>query len=259
LRTFEHQYSRFQPDSFISQLNTTGRINQPNRALLDLLTIGKEQYHRTHGVFNIMVGSKLVETGYDVNYSFTPQTHQTPIANPHDVLTLDESAITLSQGTVDIGGYGKGFAIDALATRLRTQHDIHYFLINGGGDMYATSDHGEPLAIYLEHPTATDTYLATTTLYNQGFAASSPHKRTWTHAGTTYTHIIDTTTTTERTRSKPDATFIKASTACTADIFATVALLVTPPIMDIFAAQEKLGVASYSVADNSLTHNHAFS
>jgi thiamine biosynthesis lipoprotein len=259
LQTFEKAYSRFDPASQINQLNTTHVVESPTKELQELLTFGIAQFTRTAGIFNIMVGSKLVETGYDAAYSFTAKSEHTPIQNPHDVLSISEERITLKAGLVDIGGFGKGWAIDAIATLLKEKHELQYFLVNGGGDMYATSDHDTPFTIYLEHPTETDTYLTTTTIKNQGFAASSPHKRAWTHGGKTYTHIIDTKIDTNQPHTtRPDATFLKAATACDADIFATVALLVDADTMTQLATRENLGVASFFRADSSFSHNEAF-
>jgi thiamine biosynthesis lipoprotein len=258
LRRFENDYSRFKPDSSISRLNTEHQLEHPHPETLDLLTFGVAQYNRTAGIFNIMVGSKLVETGYDATYSFTAKSEQSPIQNPLDVLHVNTEKITLDAGLVDIGGFGKGWAIDALAKILREKHGLRYFLVNGGGDMFGTSDHGTPITIYLEHPIETDSYLTTTTLFNQGFAASSPHKRAWKHEGKTYTHIIDTHESAQPSTTRPDATFIKARTACDADIFATVALLADSETMAKLATEEQLGVASFYLNDSSLTHNQAF-
>ncbi len=256
LQAFEKQYSRFNPDSYISKLNAGQTITNPNQELIDVLAFGRDQFERTNGIFNIMVGSALIESGYDAEYSFTPTTKKTPLLSPYETLTIAPDHVTLHQGQIDIGGFGKGYAIDALVLLLHKKHHLKYFLVNGGGDMFATSDNETPITVYLEHPTVAGTYLTTTTLYNQGFAASSPHKRAWQFAGTTYTHIINTTNV--PTTHNPDATFIKAESACTADIFATVALIVTPAAMNSFAEQEELGVASYTVSDNSFIHNHAF-
>jgi thiamine biosynthesis lipoprotein len=257
LRQFETDYSRFKPDSYISRLNEERRLEYPTPELLNLLQFGVAQFSRTGGIFNIMVGATLVETGYDRTYSFTAKPELSLIQNPLDVLHISSEAITLDAGLVDIGGFGKGWAIDTLAKKLSEEFGLTHFLINGGGDMYATSDNGAPITIYLEHPTEPNSYLATTTLFNQGFAASSPHKRAWTHDGTTYTHIIDTGI--SKTTERPDATFIKAASACDADIFATVALLADKTIMQQFAEENKLGVASFALSDNSLSRNYAFS
>jgi thiamine biosynthesis lipoprotein len=258
LHRFETRYSRFKPDSLLSQLNMTGRISNPDVEFRDIITYALAQYARTAGIFNIMVGETLVKTGYDADYSFSATDTPAPIPNPNNIITTDANEITLMTGTIDFGGFGKGYAIDRIAELLQHTYGIHYFLVNGGGDMFGTSDHDNPITIYLEHPTEPHSYLETTTLKNQGFAASSPHKRAWKHADKTYTHIIRTNPLLPAPTALPDATFIKAATACDADIFATVALLIPATKMDEFAKIEQLGVASFYLESGLLAKNKAF-
>lgn len=56
--------------------------------------------------------------------------------------------------------------------------------------MYATSNNGEPIKIFLEHPTRAGRAIGRTTLLNQAFAASSSQRRRWqTDNGETH-HIV---------------------------------------------------------------------
>jgi FAD:protein FMN transferase len=255
LSQFEHNYSRFKPDSCISLLNQQRVIENPTPEFVALLQQGIEFYDATGSILNLMIGEKIVAIGYDADYSFTPKVTPTVIPNPHEVLTITPEKITLTDGLIDIGGYGKGVAIDLLATTLQSEFKLQYFLVNGGGDIFGTSDHGTPITIYLEHPTEAETYLGTTTILNQGFAASSPHKRTWVHAGTVYNHIIDTVN--SPSSASTDASFIVAKSAVVADVFATVALLATPTQMDEFAKQQSLAVATFALP-STLHYNQAF-
>ena len=257
LLLFESNYSRFRPDSYVSILNTTGILHSPTAEFLDLLQYGLQAYDRTDQVFNIMIGATLVARGYDSSYSFTASPHTDTIPNPHDVLTLQNNRITLSHGQIDLGGLGKGYVIDRIAEHLRQDCGFDYFLINGGGDMYGTSDQGEAITLFLEHPLETTTYLATTTIKNQGFAASSLHKRTWKSGGLTYTHIINTVES-GTTDSRPDATFITALSAVDADIFATVALIMPPQSLATLTEREALGVATYTHRTQHLETNILF-
>jgi thiamine biosynthesis lipoprotein len=142
------------------------------------------------------------------------------IGNPLiDIDYLDDTW-RLSVGLLDLGGIGKGWAIDQIAELLRNEGIVE-FLINGGGDMYGTSEHGAPITIYLEHPTEKDVYLGTTTIQNQGFAASSPHKRRWNTSRGEMSHIIGEIP-------DIDASFVIADDAVTADMLATTALLLPP-------------------------------
>lgn len=254
LTEFEERYSRFRADSLISILNTTRTIDQPDAALIDLLEYGVGLFDRSHGGFNLMIGAKLVASGYDSTYSFVAREHMVVIPSPHDALAITKEKISLHTGQIDIGGFGKGYVIDILANYLHTEHGLSYFLINGGGDMYGTSEFGRPIMIYLEHPTEPNQYIETTTILDQGFAASSPHKRTWTSAGKTYTHIVSSTD----APLTADATFIKAATARDADAFATVALLLTPDAFAPITEAAKLGIARFTVHTSTLVRNTAF-
>ena len=82
---------------------------------------------------------------------------------------------------------------------------------------------------------------------NQGFAASSPHKRSWVYKDKSYSHIVDTFPDDSTATAKPDASFVIAQTAVTADVFATVALITNNETMDHFAQQNNLAVATYTL------------
>lgn len=179
ISNFENKYSRFKSDSLITKLNTTGSLENPDQMTINLLHKGQELFTKTDGLFNILNGEILENRGYDADYSFTiKETINTKI-NALEDLVISPDLITLKSGRVDLGGFGKGYLIDLITERLKSTHQLNYFLINGGGDMYTTSDNDTPIIIYLEHPTNPEIYIGTTTLLNQGFAASSPHKRQW--------------------------------------------------------------------------------
>ncbi len=226
LSDFETNYSRFKPDSTISLLNRTGSLIEPDATTLELLRLGQQFYIDTAGIFNFLIGQHLIARGYDADYHFIPKDEPTGFPNPLTDLVITNTDIQLHNGLIDLGGYGKGYLIDRLADYLH-EHGFHHFLINGGGDMYATSDHGEPITIYLEHPTTPGTYIAETTLKDQGFAASSTHKRRWQVSGKQYSHIVDTSTEKEALMDNIGI-YVKAPTAVTADAWATT-LLISPP------------------------------
>ena len=254
---FEQNYSRFKPDSYISRLNRDQVIHNPTSGFVNILEQGLAYFDMTGGILNMMVGEKLVASGYDADYSFQATNKPIEIPNPHDAITISANNITRHSGQIDIGGFGKGIAIDKVVLLLQTEFGLQYFLINGGGDMFGTSEHGHPITLYLEHPTQPQTYLGTTTIMNQGFAASSPHKRTWVHADTTYHHIIDTTPGSIQSHNKPDASFIIGNSATQADVFATVALLIDNRVLLQFAEKYELGVATFTLP-TTIHANQAF-
>lgn len=249
---FNEHYSRFRADSQISILNRERILHSPSKELQDILAYGKSLFVRTQQTFNLLTGHILEARGYDANYSFTPNTSE-PLAtcNPLFDLTIDPAVITLTCGNIDIGGYGKGWLIDVIARDLLT-HGAKYFLINGGGDMYATSDNEKPITIYLEHPTEPGKYVTKTSLLNQAFAASSPFKRQWKAGEKMYTHIVS------ETEVEDIATFVKANTAVDADAFATMAMLLPEERIGAVAVSENLAIARFNPKTNLIWHTQNF-
>lgn len=217
LSSIENRFSRFRDDTLVGTLNRERTVVTTDPDLKILIGHGRDMYRKTKGAFNILVGDALIARGYDSNYSLVAMERAVEIGNPLiDIDYLDDTW-RLSVGLLDLGGIGKGWAIDQIAELLRNEGIVE-FLINGGGDMYGTSEHGAPITIYLEHPTEKDVYLGTTTIENQGFAASSPHKRRWKTSKGETSHIIGEVP-------DIDASFVIASDAVTADMLATTALL----------------------------------
>ncbi len=256
LANFEQTYSRFIPNSTLSKLNAERQLITPDAVTIQLLQLGQHYYEATNGIFNILLGEHLIARGYDSTYSFYPTTTPTEIPSPISDLIITDTAIILKNGQLDLGGYGKGFLIDQLASYLTTLGFKH-FLINGGGDMYGTSDHGDPIVIYLEHPTEPGTYIGTTTLFNQGFAASSTHKRRWQVDGRTYSHIIDTTNNRENS-SDNVGTYLKAKNATTADVWATTLLITNPEPFTNHFIEENIAVARFDTTADSLVTSSLF-
>jgi FAD:protein FMN transferase len=226
LSQFENTYSRFKTDSILSRLNQTGRLKDPDHTTRELLILGQQFYRDTSGIFNILLGEHLIARGYDATYSFRPTTAPGDFPSPLTDLIVTDTLITLTRGQLDLGGYGKGFLIDRLSAYLTTL-GLPCHLINGGGDMYGTSDQGEAIEIYLEHPIEPGTYVGTTTLKDQGFAASSSHKRRWKVDDKEYSHIIHTAKDTTETLDD-FGTYIKAPKAVMADVWATTLLISDP-------------------------------
>jgi thiamine biosynthesis lipoprotein len=251
---FENKYSRFKSDSLLSQLNTEGLINNPDREFVNILTYGQSLYTKTDGKFNILIGEELIARGYDAEYSFKTKPSPTKIPNPLTDLVITDSKIELKAGSVDIGGFGKGYLIDLLAERLKKHFNIEEFLINGGGDIYTTSENGQPITIHLEHPTEAGTYVGTTTLQNQGFAASSPHKRKWKINDKTYNHIVGGS---DRDL-QIDGVFVKANTATEADSIATTSLLLNPEEIPTLATKTRTAIAYMKNGESTLFHVNGF-
>ena len=218
LEEFESRYSRFRSDSWLSVLNSTGEFRNPDHQFVDLLTQALEYYDATEGVFNIAVGEQLTKSGYDASYTFTATNELPPIPALPEILKISTEKISLLSGSLDLGGIGKGYAIDKLADFLREKHNMQYFLINGGGDIYVTSDKEKPVTIMLAHPDDRSLAIGTVSLKEAGFAASSPRLRAWRDpkTGKPYNHLLT---------KHNVASYVVAPTVTEADVWATVSCL----------------------------------
>jgi thiamine biosynthesis lipoprotein len=244
LRSIEARFSRFKTDSLVGILNHERQVQTDDHDFDTLIGYGRDMYRKTKGRFNILIGDALVARGYDQDYSLVVQERDIAIGNPLTDIDYHDGAWRLSTGLLDLGGIGKGWAIDKIAELLQNQGVIE-FLINGGGDMYGTTEHDKPITIYLEHPTEPNTYIGTTTIMNQGFAASSSHKRRWqTKTGET-SHIVGD-------QELVDASFVIAHDALTADLLATTALLLPEEDFVTLAQDEHIAHTLLNLAENRM-------
>lgn len=92
----------------------------------------------------------------------------------------------------DLGGMGKGYALDRVGAFLE-QEDVESFLIHGGhSSMLARGTHqGAGWPIGIRNPLFPQKRLATLVLENCGFSASGSGVQFFRHQGKRYGHIID--------------------------------------------------------------------
>ena len=222
LADFETKYSRFLPTSLLSQLNnSTSRSYPLNRDLFTMIDLALKLKSLSHGHFDLNIITQLENIGYDQHYSFTPKTNYRQHA-PGTYHLKNKHLIRRGQVKIDLGSLGKGYLIDQLAKTLH-QHQIHHFLIDGGGDLYGTTKRDRsPWKIAIEHPLALDIGIATLDLNHQAIATSTSQKRRF----GSFHHLLDAK------KHIPVNTILSlttlSSSALTADATAT-ALFVTPP------------------------------
>lgn len=237
ISSFESDYSRFRPESYVSRLNSGESIARPPHDLVMMLTYAQTSYRQTRGAFDITVAPHLVRHGY--GDSREPSTHSG--VTPLDI-SLTPHLIRLPPGaTIDLGGIGKGYLIDLLASHLRDAGRDTY-LINGGGDLRIRSLH-DPISITIEHPLRPGYTLGSIAARDYAICVSSPTRRTWQSQGTTYSHLISPT--------QPDeyvscGSIVIGSDCLTADIWATT-LCVSPDMMSAVPAGHE-----YMVIDSSM-------
>ncbi|HLP80337.1 MAG TPA: FAD:protein FMN transferase [Acidobacteriota bacterium] len=214
LERIEKTYSRFRSDSLLSrinaQLNVWHKIDDEFRALLsNALQMQKE----TDGHFDITVKSDLDRLGYDESYSFKEKKKALrdylPTFGPSIQLDNDKKQVLLRK-QIEIGGFGKGYALDRVSEIL-DKHNISYYYINAGGDIKVRG----AWDILLEHPDDTSKVIGKITLKDEAIACSAPNRRAWGK----YHHLINAKT--RQPERSVKCIFVLAKTGLLADGYAT--------------------------------------
>lgn len=136
----EAELSRFIENSDISRINSA-RAGEPlvlGLATFECLEISRRLFEDTKGAFDITIGSLLKCWRSDEGKPRNPTEEELSLAREHtgtDLLRLNAEEHTvevLAEGVrVDLGGMGKGYAVDQMAKLLR-EWSIDVALIHGG-------------------------------------------------------------------------------------------------------------------------------
>ena len=121
LDRLENELSRFIENSDISRINglAPGESARVSRWTMECLRIARQAYAETAGAFDISLGSGL---------------ESLHLAPRDGTVRAAAHAVRL-----DLGGIGKGYAVDRMAEVLR-EWDIHRALIHGGGSSVRALD-----------------------------------------------------------------------------------------------------------------------
>jgi len=224
----EGELSRFIENSDITRINNLP-AGVPLRLGLDAfecLQLSSRIYAETNGAFDITVGSLLSLWRNEDGTPRTPSQEELNLARWHTgtgLLQLDESEHTVqlsaSQVQVDLGGVGKGYAVDRVAELLR-EWSIDIALISGGYSSVLALDapadtKGWPLT--LSNPDNRKQILARPYLQVRAISGSGLQKGQ---------HIIDPRTA-QPVKGKR-AAWASASDAATADALSTAFMVMSP-------------------------------
>jgi len=193
LQDFERKYSRFDTSSLIGQLNTVGKIENYPQELGKMLDFAFECEEITEGYFNIAVGGRLEDIGYDSEYTLKQSAQQRNVPSLKEVLSVSKQQIKLRKNVaIDLGGFGKGWLIDKVANYL-LGCGIKSFMINGGGDIRIENMQRSEKQILLENPFIDNQAIGDISIKNGALASSSPKHRRWpsTSPGAQLHHLVN--------------------------------------------------------------------
>jgi len=244
IEDLELRWSRFLPDTELDRLNRAAGTGTPtalSAVTFDLVTSAIRAWRETDGLFDPTILPALVAAGYDRSFDQGPgPTSETP-AKPRvtcDDIVIDHDALTVTlpeECALDLGGIGKGRAVDLVAEELLGAAGPAGACVNLGGDLrvFGNAPDGAPgWAVGIEQPEDKEAVMLVVGLADGALATSSTTHRRWrTAAGDQRHHLID-----PRTR-EPAVTTVQSvsvisSSAMTAEVHAKASLIAGSPTDD---------------------------
>ena len=182
--------SRFRPSSELSALNRSGRV-AASRDLLTVVELALDARERTAGRFDPTVHDALVAAGYDRTFDHVPRDGSSGAAGARcgGAVTVSGRTIELEPGfRLDLGGIGKGYAVDRAAAILAAAGPV---LVDAGGDIAAL---GRPDELGWRVGIETGGETITVALEDAAIATTGRDRRRWRRDGRERHHLIDPAT-----------------------------------------------------------------
>jgi FAD:protein FMN transferase len=196
---WDARFSRFRSDSELSRLSAAAGTTVPASAeMRTALHAALEAARASDGIFDPLVGNRMVALGYDRTFEALPlDAPATPLgtwqAGAWRRIEIDDAAgtVRLPAGSgLDLGGIAKGMAVDAAIAELAIAR-CAFGAVNAGGDLrvLGSPPHADGWTVLLD-----DLGERVVTLHAGALATSSVRQRRWTVAGEVRHHLLDAVT-----------------------------------------------------------------
>ncbi|HWA24324.1 MAG TPA: FAD:protein FMN transferase [Lacunisphaera sp.] len=200
VENFEARYSRFRPDSMVSRINSAaGRMwIEIDREMEDMLDVCASVHTLTGGIIDSTAGPLLLLWDYHRPKPVVPSAAQIAaarlLASWHFVQRRPGRVFLPNAGmSLDFGGWGKEWAVDAVA-QLAVRHGILHVLVDFGHDIRCIGTPPDRPAwhVGLEDPFDPGRHRESVALMaGRAIASSGDYLRGFTAGGRRYGHIID--------------------------------------------------------------------
>jgi len=198
MRRIDELMSHYKPESQLSQINARAAQEpvQVNPELFDLIKLSTHFSEVTEGAFDITYAS--VGHLYDFRRHVKPTEAEIkaalPAVNWRNML-LDEQHHTVrfehAGMRIDLGGIGKGYAVDRGIALLQSR-GIQHAVVTAGGDSRIIGDHmGRPWLVAIRHPDDPNKVVTRIPLVDTAMSTSGDYERYFDEKGVRYHHIID--------------------------------------------------------------------
>lgn len=251
-RDFERRFGRFIAASEVCAFNArpSGSFAVSDE-MAALLTRAIELHRVTGGIFEPAILPDLEAAGYDRSFERLAPAGEARRALPAPAsiasVRIEGGRAFAPDGLrIDLGGIGKGWAVDAAIAILAPARDV---LVNAGGDMYAAgrSEWEEGWYASVADPFAPERDLSVLWLRDAALATSTTAVRRWEQDGVPMHHLIDPRTRAPSRSGVASASVVAARTV-DADVFAKTALILGRD--DGIAFLDRQGTPGFLVLDD---------
>lgn len=172
IKRIEEKYTRFQDTSYLMKLNshlfTWQSIDAETQNLLEFAEVMRK---KTNNYFSISQKNILECFGYGKKTPFSLKKYLSNFMKRNYL--LKENKIKLFK-EIEIGGFGKGYALKQISIILDS-NKVSNYIIDAGGDIYVKGKH----IVYLESPLNKDNVFGKVILKNSSLCSSSPSRRSF--------------------------------------------------------------------------------
>lgn len=195
----EREWSRFRSGSELDSLNMSkiGETILLSQPLFDVLMKAEAYRQKTNGLFSPYLMNHLTFHGYDRSFPF--DSAEKKDLTDFDVIGIcpfafnlyDLSVTRAASGNVDLGGIGKGYAVESAACWLKNNTGAEFGIVDGGGDITVWSNGSKGWEIGIADPLDQKKELKQISLKNGSAATSNTIFRSWMQGGQKKHHILN--------------------------------------------------------------------
>lgn len=196
-------YNIWNPDSELSKLNKakSNEWIQISEKLENLLIITDEMVKKTNGLFDPTIAPLQDLWKNSIAIGQIPTKNEIEALRPaigwKNIIIKNGKILKNKSTRLDLGGIAKGYCVDLIAERLKTQHNNFY--VEWGGEIRVGGEHPDhrPWTVFISNlgDSNPENALGVISLSNQAVATSGDYLQQWTYKSKekeiAYSHIIN--------------------------------------------------------------------
>ena len=212
INRLDYLMSNYKKESVLSKLNkdASAEPTDCNKELASVIEQSLQYSDITDGAFDITIGPLMKKWGFfkkkgripgkeELESALESVSYKNIIIEEKTIKSLAKNPVTVktvffkNPGTrIDLGGIGKGYAVDRAVSVLK-QNGISSALINFAGNIYTfgTPPGKDSWVIGLQHPRESEGLLGTFEIKDKAVSTSGDYEKFFTIEGKRYSHIID--------------------------------------------------------------------